>query len=174
MAEEQITPLKPEDVDPPPKPVALGAACDWCKKPINAHSLVKCNMLNCPSSYQLHRSCIPLAEAKGTLMFCSLCKAKVNKFDTTRLTEALSKIPIWAQTLIVVLVISFVPQLLGDFVVPHQMAKFEGANVFARWFLRILGSWIFCIVGVIGFFIASLVVKFIRVVFTYSVRNLTQ
>lgn len=106
-------------------------------------------------------------------MVCSLCHAKVSEFDTSAVTNMLKAIPVWVQTLIICIFISFVPQILGDVFIPHQMAKFDGANSFARLFLRIVGSWIGCVIAVVVFFIASLVLKFIRVILRYSLRNLT-
>lgn len=174
------TPTKQEEdetkVDPPVaiKPLALGIPCDWCQKSIEPTSLVKCRVLNCPSSYKLHRSCIPLAKAKGTVMVCSLCHAQVSEFDSSALTHALKAIPIWIQTLLICVVISIVPQMLGDVFFPHQMAKFDGPNPFARLFVRILVSWIICIGVVVAFFFSSLVLRFIRVMLRHSLRNLTQ
>lgn len=149
--------------------VALGYSCDHCKEPITSkQTLIRCRVLNCPSSYKLHLGCVALAEAAGSIMVCSKCTAKV------RIAPDRKKIPQWAQMLMAFFIISVLPALLADFIIPLQMARLGATDHFLKTLIiRTLFGWLVCILGVIGLFLMAVSLKFIYVTFWRTIRIFT-
>lgn len=145
---------------------SLQLLCTWCKKPfpVNARPL-KCRTLACASSYHLHPTCVPLARAQGVTMVCSLCRAPVPHIS-------LDRMPPVAQKILLAFIAGVVPQILADFFWPEQMAKFTTMSIGSRVFMRTVGSWFFALLGLVLFFIFSIVLHYSHRMWNRSLTNI--
>lgn len=128
-----------EDVVVVPRP--MGVDCDWCKKSITqTQILIKCRRLNCASSYKLHLSCVTLAQAAGTEVVCSICRAPVSIANN------------WQRKLVEAILSGIVPQLVLDQIAPRQMSKFDNMDTFSWLFVRILISFFVTFMVVVSWY----------------------